>query len=173
MDFRRACHLTAGIVALTAVLLSGCANPPQQGAANDPVFIQRAPGPGQPTFFQAIRYIDDDLRYAVPIGNFYVSPDGHMCFRGVLNVKETIFDSLYPKEWCVQPTAIGRVELASTSVTGRSIQLACRHAAPQCIREMGYPYRQMNTILLPSARPANSTLMMEHLAYLMGGARDQ
>ena len=167
---RRVGSLLAGTVVLMMLTLFGCAKPPER-AANDPVFIRRMPSPGQPTFSQAIRYVDDDLRYAVPVGNFYVSPDGRMCFRGVLNVKETMFDSLTPREWCVQPTAIGHVELASTAVTGKSIYLECRHAAPQCFREMGYPNGYMNAILLPSASPANSAFMIEHLAYLMGGAR--
>ena len=157
------------VLVLAAGLASGCAVPPA-GAINDPVFIRRAPAPGQPNFFQAIRYLDDELRYADPIGLFFVSPDGQMCFRGVLNVKESIFDSLHPKEWCVPPTAVDQVALAATSITGQSIQVACKHATPRCVREMGYPYRQMNAVLLPSVKPNSAIHMVEHLAYLMGGA---
>jgi hypothetical protein len=159
-------------VAATAVLLAGCAPPPPQNF-NDPAFARRAPSPGQPTYLSTIKYIDDGIRYSEPAGAFFVSPDGRMCFRGVLNVKQTIFDDLYQSDWCLAPTAIGRVETVPSVVTGTSdLQLSCNHANPQCAREIRYSDRAANTVIVPTVASHEEKVAVERLIYLMGGYLD-
>jgi hypothetical protein len=109
-------------VAALAVSLPACMPPPPQ-YVNDPAFAQRAPPAGRPPYLETIKYIDDGMRYVDPTAAFFVSPDGRMCFRGVLNPERTNLDYLYKTDWCLPPTAISQVD----SIRTGQVSLFCKH----------------------------------------------
>jgi hypothetical protein len=149
-------------VAALAISLPACMPPPPQ-YVNSPVFAQRAPPPGRPTYLETIKYIDDGLRYVDPTTGFFVSADGRMCFRGALS---TNLDYFYKSDWCVLPTAVGRVD----SIRTGQVSLSCNHANPQCIREIGYRYQAVNSVAMRNVPSDQEKAAVEHLIYLMGGS---
>lgn len=153
--------------ALLVTLLLGC-TPPQN--INAPVFAQRAPPTGHPTYLETIRYIDDGLRYVDPTSAFFIAPDGNMCFRGVQNVRETILDYTYNSDWCFPPNAVSQVDLFSAIGRGQQLTLFCKHSAPQCIREIGYGNRTADRATVSIVPSQQEKAAVEHLVYLMGGS---
>ena len=157
-------------VAALAVSLAACMPPaePQPAEpqyANNPVFARRASPAGRPTYLDTIKYIDDGMRYAEPANAFFVSPDGSMCFRGVLSVKRTSLDYLYRSNWCLLPTTVSRVD----SIRTGEVSLFCKHADPQCVREIGYRDLRSNTVAIRIVPSDREKVAVEHLIYLMGG----
>ena len=154
-------------VAGLAAALAACAPPEPPQYFNNPTFAQRAPPAGRPTYLETIKYIDDGLRYVDPTAAFFVSPDGRMCFRVVLIPLRTDLDNynLYKSAWCLPPTAVSRVYSIGTDQLG----LACKHAEPQCIREIGYLYRATNAANMRIVPSDQEKAAVEHLIYLMGG----
>jgi hypothetical protein len=151
-------------VAALAVSLPACM-PPEPQYVDSPVFAQRAPPAGRPTYLETIKYIDDGLRYVDPTAAFFVSFDGRMCFRGVLNAERTNLDYFYKSDWCLLPAAVYRVDSIKTG----EVSLFCKHADPQCIREIGYRYRGANHATIRIVPSDQEKVAVEHLIYLMGG----
>jgi hypothetical protein len=151
-------------VATLAVALPACV-PPEPQYINNPAFAQQAPPAGRPTYIETIRYIDDGLRYVDPTAAFFVSPDGRMCFRGVLTALQTDLDNSYISYWCLLPTAVNQVYTIGMGQVG----LSCKHADPQCIHEIGYLNRATNTAHIRIVPSDQEKTAVEHLIYLMGG----
>lgn len=101
-------------VAVLAVALPACASAEPQ-YVNNPAFVQRAPPAGRPTYAETIKYIDDGLRYLDSTAAFFVSPDGRMCFRGVVSGQQSHWDSYYKSDWCLLPTVVKRVDSIASS----------------------------------------------------------
>src|ERR1700680_3649505 len=66
--------------AAAALLAAACSTEPL--AINSLAFEKRAPLPGQMGYLETIKYIDDGIKYIDPSGEFFVSYNGDMCFRG-------------------------------------------------------------------------------------------
>jgi hypothetical protein len=159
-----------GIAAM--MLLSGCSSPPP---VNSLAFERRAPLPGQPGYLETIKYIDDGLKYIDPSSEFFVSFDGEMCFRGLVNRQQVLFET-YQNYWCINPIAVNNVDALENNVSYvNEVRLWCAHADPQCAHRVGYA-----DFLDTSPGVANSILVqvtpykperaaLEHLVYLMGG----
>ena len=77
-------------------------------AINSPVFAIRPPLPGQPGYLDTIRYIDNGVKYIDPFAEFFISYDGQMCFRGLVN-RQSVFFENYQNYWCMYPTAVNNV----------------------------------------------------------------
>lgn len=169
------------ILAIAMLLLAGTLAPPAGAQrawfgfrrppppVNSPAFALRPPPPGRPGYRETIGYIDDGLKYIDPTSGFFVSADGRMCFVGVLNAQQTVFEvRRFP--WCVAPAALAAIEAAENDVTYvPQLRLWCRHAAPQCFQERGRFYRTADSIaveIIPSRREKEA---VEYLVYLMGG----
>jgi hypothetical protein len=152
-------------VAALAVSLAACMPPAEPQYVNNPAFAQRAPPVGRPGYLETVKYIDDGLRYVDPSAAFFVSPDGRMCFRGVLNPERDDLNYFYKSDWCLPPHAVSRVD----SIRTGQVSLFCKHADPQCIREIGYRYRAANTATLHIVPSDQEKVAVEHLIYLMGG----
>jgi hypothetical protein len=88
-----------------------------------------------------------------------------MCFRDVLNAERTNLEYFYKTDWCLLPTAVYRVD----SIRTGQVSLSCKHADPQCIREIGYRDRGSNTVTIRVVPSEQETVAVEHLIYLMGG----
>jgi hypothetical protein len=152
---------------------------PDPAAVNSVAFARRPPTPGQPGYLETIRYIDDGVKYIDRYSEFFVSFDGAMCFRGLVNRQQAAFEN-YQNYWCMFPTAVNNVDALENNVSYvNEVRLWCRHATPQCAHRYGYvnfldesgpignsisaqivPYRQQRQAI-------------EYLVYLMGGdARD-
>jgi hypothetical protein len=151
---------------LGSSLLACAPAPPQQ--FNSLAFARRAPAAGAPGYWQTIRYIDDGLKYVDPASAFFVSPDGRMCFRGVLNANRTA--PQYLDDWCLAPAAVSRVEAMWNDVTGiPELQLWCRHANPECVRNFEYPTGTTNLVIVQIVPSGEEKAAVEHLIHLMGG----
>lgn len=168
----------SAIYAIAAALwLSACYGP--SPPIDAPAFVKRAPLPGQLGYLETIKFIDDSVRYIDPSAQFFVSPDGEMCFRGLVNRQQVEFET-YTNFWCISPFAVSNVDALENNVSFvNEVRLWCAHAAPQCAHRVGSP-----DFLDTSPDIANSILVqvtpfrptraaVEHLVYLMGGdARD-
>jgi hypothetical protein len=162
-------NLRSKVITVLLVALAACAVAPQYVDVG--AFLRRPPSPGQPSYAETIKYIDDGMRYVDPGNAFFIAADGRMCFRGGYTLSQTIFDSLFKTDWCLFPTAVGKVELVPDIVTGTyRLQLSCKHAAGQCAAEAGSAYRQAAILTLPIVPPQQEKAAIEHLVYLMGGA---
>jgi hypothetical protein len=155
------------LAAALATTLPACAPIPPPNF-NSLEFARRPPYPGRPTYIETIRYIDDGLRFVDPTSGFFVSPDGRMCFRGVLNVDRTVFE--YSYDWCLSPMAVSRVEALRNEVTGvPQILLWCKHSDPECAEEISYSHRATNFVTVQIIPSDQEKAAVEHLIYLMGG----
>jgi hypothetical protein len=164
---------SAILVIATASWLSACYAPPP--LINSTAFERRAPLSGQPGYLETIEFIDDGVRYIDPSAQFFVSPDGEMCFRGLVNRQQVQFET-YTNFWCISPYAVSNVDALENNVSFvNEVRLWCRHADPQCAHRVGSP-----DFLDTSPGIANSILVqvtpfrptraaVEHLVYLMGG----
>ena len=167
-------RVKSAIQAVAAALLAAaCSAEPL--AINSPAFEKRAPLPGQMGYLETIKYIDDGMKYIDPSSEFFVSFNGDMCFRGLVNRQMTTFET-YENYWCMNPQVVNTVDSLQDDITTiNSVRLWCAHSAPQCARKVGYP-----TFLDTSPNIANSISVqitpyqpegaaLEHLVYLMGG----
>ena len=172
------------------ILLVGCyAEPPlyfapqlvsvrneaEPGEINSIAFALRSPPSGQPGYLETIRYIDNGVKYIDPSAEFFVSFDGQMCFRGLVNRQEAYFEN-YQNYWCMRPTHVNNVEALEDNISYiNSVRLWCAVDAPQCVHRFGYPNfldesgwvkNSMTARTMPSRQQRNA---IEHLVYLMGG----
>jgi len=153
-----------------AILLPACTPPPQY--SNNPVFAGREPLAGRSTYPETIKYIDDGVRYVDPSAGFFISYDGMMCFRGVLDATQTAFEAaVFKNNWCLPPTAVSHVD-AFTSITSQQLRLVCKHSAPQCVQVIGYPSRGADTVIVDIVPASQEKSAVENLVYLMGGNID-
>src|SRR5215471_4236268 len=140
------------------------------------VFAKRPPLAGQRGYLETIRFIDDGMKYIDPFAEFFISYDGQMCFRGLVNRQEAVFEN-YQNYWCMYPTQVSNVEALWDNISYvNSVRLWCAMEAPQCARRIGFP----NGFLDDSGWWGNSiTAQMRpfreqrdaitYLIYLMGG----
>jgi hypothetical protein len=166
-----------------ALLLAGLLARPQPAAAgwfwfgfrrppppiDSPAFAVRPPPPGRPGYLDTIRYIDNGLQYVDRDAGFFVSPEGRMCFVGVLDVRRTAFR---PRQapWCAWPAALARIDRIENDITYvPQVRLWCRHAAPQCFQEVGRSYRRADSIAVEIIPSQRERAALAYLIYLMGG----
>jgi hypothetical protein len=143
---------------------------------NSQAFAIRAPSPGQLGYLETIRYIDSGVKYIDPFAEFFISFDGQMCFRGLVNRQMLEFEN-YQNYWCMHPTNVNNVEeLADNITTVNTVRLWCVLEAPQCARRFGWPNFLLDespwfgNSLSAQTRPSREQrAAIEHLIYLMGG----
>ena len=186
-----------GMVATMVVLISACSpvppkyfGPPPQSMFRLPgdtvltraeagidsdAFAKRPPFPGQRGYLETIRFIDDGVKYIDPFAEFFISHDGEMCFRGLVNRQLPYFEN-YQNYWCINPAFVNNVEELTNDMTSvNSVRLWCILEAPQCARRTGFwnfldetPW--ISNSISAETRPAREQrAALEHLIYLMGG----
>jgi hypothetical protein len=142
---------------------------------NSVAFAKRAPVPGQPGYLETIRYIDNGVKYIDPHAEFFISFDGEMCFRGLVNHQQAEFEN-YQNYWCMPPTAVYNIDAIENNISYvNGVRLWCRHAAPQCARRFGYPNfldesgwvaNSISAEIIPYRQERDA---IQYLVYLMGG----
>ena len=144
-------------------------------AINSPAFAVRPPPPGQPSYLDTIRYIDDGVKYIDPFAEFFVSFDGQLCFRGLVNRQQAYFEN-YQNYWCMYPTAVNNVEGIENNVSYvNNVRLWCVLEAPQCARRIGIPNFLDDSLWIGNSITAQTRPFREqrnaiqYLIYLMGG----
>jgi hypothetical protein len=144
-------------------------------AINSTAYAVRSPLPGQPGYFETIRYVDNGVKYIDPFAEFFISFDGQMCFRGLVNRNLIQFEN-YQNYWCMYPVFVNNVEELRNNVTNvNSVRLWCVLEAPQCARRLGFsnfldesPW--IGNSISAETRPSkDQRTAIEHLIYLMGG----
>jgi hypothetical protein len=142
---------------------------------NSDAFAKRQPLPGQSGYLETIRFIDSGVRYIDPFAEFFISPDGQMCFRGLVNRQLLEFEN-YQSYWCMNPAFVNNVEDLQNSTTSvNSVRLWCILEVPQCARRIGLPNFLDESLWISNSisaetRPAKEQrAAIEHLIYLMGG----
>ena len=178
-----------------AVLLTACSQTPplyfgpqlasirgevEPQVINSPAFAIRSPPPGRPGYLETIKYIDNGVKYIDPFAEFFVSFDGQMCFRGLVNHQQAFFEN-YQNYWCMPPTAVNNVEALENGISYvNTVRLWCVLEAPQCARRTGIPNFLEDGILDNTGWLGNSISAqtrpfreqrnaIEYLVYLMGG----
>jgi len=159
-------------VVVAFALLSACAAQPP---INSIEFVRRQPPPGQPSYLETIKYVDDGVKYIDRQAEFFISGDGEMCFRGLVNRQSALFES-YRTYWCMSPFAVNNIEaLENNIVSVNSVRLWCAHATPQCAHRVGLPdfpdtssgiANSISAQLVPYKQEQRA---LEYLIYLMGG----
>ena len=144
-------------------------------AINSPAFAVRPPLPGQPGYLETIRYIDDGVKYIDPFAEFFVSFDGQLCFRGLVNRQQAYFEN-YQNYWCMYPPAVNNVEALENNVSYvNNVRLWCVVEAPQCARRTGIPNflddsSWIGNSITAQTRPFREQRnAIQYLIYLMGG----
>jgi hypothetical protein len=144
-------------------------------AINSDAFAKRQPLPGQLGYLETIRFINSGMKYIDPFAEFFISPDGYMCFRGLVNRQMLEFEN-YQNYWCMNPAFVNNVEDLQNSTTSvNSVRLWCILEAPQCARRIGWPNYLDESLWISNSisaetRPAKEQrAAIEHLIYLMGG----
>jgi hypothetical protein len=142
---------------------------------NSDAFAKRPPVPGQRGYLETIRFIDDGVKYIDPFAEFFISFDGQMCFRGLVNRQMLQFEN-YQNYWCIYPAFVNNVEELENNITSvNSVRLWCILEAPQCARRIGFwnfldesPW--IGNSISAQTRPSKEQrAAIEHLVYLMGG----
>ena len=173
-----------------AMLLAACSQTPPQyfgpqlasasgevepQAINSPAYARRPPLPGRPGYLDTIRYIDSGVKYIDPFAEFFISYDGQMCFRGLVNRQQAYFEN-YQNYWCMYPTAVNNVEALEDDITYvNTVRLWCVLAAPQCARRVGFANfldetPPIGNSIAAQTRPSREQRdAIEYLIYLMGG----
>lgn len=166
--------------AICALLSYGAAPSPAKAdataaAVDSPAFARRPPPPGQLDYLQAIRFIDDGLKYVDPLSAFFISSTGEMCFFVRPNFPIVIYDAPY-RYWCLYPKAVGRVEALPNGGDGINIvRLWCRYDYPQCAHRLIYsvvPSRRgwvADDVVVPTIAYRAQQAAIEDLIYIMGG----
>ena len=179
-----------GIVAF-AMLAAGCSPVPPQyfgpqlawvpseadpTAINSVAFAKRAPPPGSPGYLDMIRYIDNGVKYIDRYAEFFISFDGEMCFRGLVNRQQALFEN-YQNYWCMLPITVNNVEALENNVSYvNAVRLWCVLDAPQCARRFGHPNfldesgSIGNSITAQTVPYQQQRRAIEYLIYLMGGS---
>ena len=187
-------NVKSAIAVVAAALLAACAQQPplyfgpQFGpqlaslggginpeAINSTAFDLRPPLPGRPGYLETIRYIDSGVKYIDGYAEFFVSYDGQMCFRGLVNRQLTLFEN-YQSYWCMHPEMIGEVEALENNVSYvDTVRLWCVLEAPQCAHRYGYPNFLDesgwwgNSVTVQTRPFKEQRDAVEYLVYLMGG----
>ena len=155
-------------------LLSACASGPPP--INSVEFARRPPLPGQPSYLETIKYVDDGVKYIDPSSEFFISSDGEMCFRGLVNRQSALFET-YRTYWCMSPYGVNNIDALEDNISSvNAVRLWFTHATPQCAHRIGLP-----DFLDTSPGIANSVWAqlvpykqqrsaLEYLVYLMGGS---
>ena len=145
-------------------------------AINSTAYSVRPPLPGRPGYLDTIRYIDNGVRYIDPYAEFFISFDGQMCFRGLVNRQQATFEH-YQNYWCMYPTNVSNVDALENNVSYvNQVRLWCRHVAPQCARKYGFPNLLDVSSALGNSISAQTVAFrqqrdaIEYLIYLMGGS---
>jgi len=147
----------------------------EPAAINSVSYAIRPPLSDHPGYLETIKYIDNGIKYNDQYGEFFVSYDGQLCFRGLVNRQLVMFEN-YQNYWCMFPTAVNNVDAIENNVSYvNSVRLWCVHSAPQCARRFGYPLfldesgwvGNSITVQIVPYREARRAL--EYLVYLMGG----
>jgi hypothetical protein len=143
-------------------------------AINSDAFAKRQPLPGQPGYLETIQFIDSGMKYIDPFAEFFISPEGQICFRGLVNRQMLEFEN-YQNYWCMNPAFVNNVEELQNSTTSvNRVRLWCILEAPQCARRVGWPnYLDespwIGNSISAETRPAREQrAAIEHLIYLMG-----
>ncbi len=149
---------------------------PDPAVINSVSFAVRPVPPGQPGYLETIRYIDDGVKYIDRYSEFFISFNGEMCFRGLVNHQQAEFEN-YQNYWCIHPTAVNNVDALENDVSYvNEVRLWCGHAAPQCARRIGYPNfldesaPTSNSISAQIVSYKQARSAIEYLIYLMGGS---
>jgi hypothetical protein len=146
-----------------------------EAGINSDAFAKRPPLPGQRGYLETIRFIDDGMRYIDPFAEFFISSNGQMCFRGLVNRQLPYFEN-YQNYWCMYPEFVNNVEeLENNITTVNTVRLWCILEAPQCARRIGFwnfldesPW--IGNSISAETRPSREQRSaIEHLIYLMGG----
>jgi hypothetical protein len=152
--------------------IRGDGNP---AAIDSSAFAVRPALPGQPGYLETIRYIDSGVRYIDPSAEFFISYDGRMCFRGLVNRQQAVFEN-YQSYWCMYPAQISSVEALQDDVSYvNMVRLWCALEAPQCAYRFGYPNFLDesgwfgNSITVQTVPYRQQRDAIERLIYLMGG----
>jgi hypothetical protein len=168
---RAACAAAVLLTVWAPAVSSGQGLPPGFAPANQPAPInsdvRRASLPGQPSYLQTVKYIDDGMRYIDPLSQFFISPAGEMCFRIIPNYPTIIYESFY-RNWCIYPQLVDRVE-AATNPTFNEVRLWCRRDYPQCAHSLGEFGRISNSISAPTIDYRQERAALENLIQMMGG----
>ena len=146
-----------------------------EAGINSDAYAKRPPLPGQRGYLETIRYIDDGMKYIDPYAEFFISYDGRMCFRGLVNRQMLEFEN-YQSYWCIYPDSINNVEELENNITSvNSVRVWCVLEAPQCARRIGFwnfldesPWIR-NSISAQTRPSKEQRAAIEHLVYLMGG----
>ena len=146
-----------------------------EAGINSDAYAKRPPLPGQRGYLETIRYIDDGMKYIDPYAEFFISYDGRMCFRGLVNRQMLEFEN-YQSYWCIYPDSVNNVEELENNITSvNSVRLWCVLEAPQCARRIGFwnfldesPWIR-NSISAQTRPSKEQRAAIEHLVYLMGG----
>ena len=160
----------AAVLLFVPTVLYGEALLPGFVAAGQPVpinslaFARREPLPGQPSYLQTVKYIDDGMRYLDPWSQFFVSPAGEMCFHIRPHYPTAYYDNYY-RNWCIYPQSVDRVE-AGVGPTFNEVRLWCMHADPQCAHSLD---DIANSISAPTIAYRQERAALESLIYQMGG----
>jgi hypothetical protein len=148
---------------------------PDPTVINSVAFATRAPPPGAPGYLETIRYIDNGVKYIDPYAEFFVSFDGEICFRGLVNRQLALFEN-YQNYWCMPPTAVNNVEGLQNNVSYvNSVRLWCALDAPQCARRFGIANfldensPVGNSITAQTVPYQRQREALRYLIYLMGG----
>jgi len=178
-----------GIVA-AAMLLAACSPAPPRyfgpqlawvpgeadpAAINSVAFAKRTPPLGRPSYLETIGYIDNGVKYIDRYAEFFISFDGELCFRGLVNRQKDVFEN-YQNYWCMYPTAVNNVEAIENNVSYvNTVRLWCALETPQCARRLGYPNfldesDSIGNSISAQTRPfREQRAAIEYLIYLMGG----
>jgi hypothetical protein len=178
-----------GTLAAT-LLLAGCSQLPPQyfgpqlasangevqpQAINSPAYAIRPSLPGRPSYLDTIRYIDDGVKYIDPYAEFFISYDGQICFRGLVNRQLPYFEN-YQNYWCMYPTAVNNVEALENDIGYvDTVRLWCVLEAPQCARRIGFANFLDDSAWFGNSIAAQTRPFKEqrnaiaYLIYLMGG----
>src|SRR5215468_387042 len=181
---------TVGAASLTLLLAACLQTPPKYfgpqlasargeiGAQeiNASAYAVRPSLPGQPGFLETIRYIDSGMKYIDPFAEFFVSYDGQLCFRGLVNHQAAYFEN-YQNYWCMPPTTVNNVEALENNISYvNNVRLWCVIEAPQCARRIGiFPNflddsSSIGNSITAQTRPFRGQRdAIEYLIHLMGG----
>lgn len=147
----------------------------EPGAINSMAFAARPPPPGQLGYLETIRYIDSGVKYIDPSSEFFISFDGKMCFRGLVNRQLQLFEN-YQNYWCMRPTQVNNVEALNDNISFvNTVRLWCALEAPQCAHRFGFPIfldesGWIGNSITAQTRPFREQRdAIEYLIYLMGG----
>jgi hypothetical protein len=145
-------------------------------AINSAAFVKQTPPPGSPGYLETIRYIDDGVKYIDQYSEFFVSFDGQLCFRGLVNLQQAEFEN-YQNYWCIPPGAVHNIDALENDVSYvNEVRLWCGHSAPQCARRFGYANFLDESNWLANSISAQIVPFKQerraigYLIYLMGGS---